>query len=368
MRKDKTKMSIQAIILAAGMGKRMLLLTENSPKSLLKYKDNTFLGRIVEQIAAQGIENISVVVGHGKQKVKKELRKYNDLDISIIENDRFEEDKNILSLTLALQYRLMPFILIEADTIFPDGCFDTIINPDDNKSLWYTIGPFTQEMYGGILKADERQKVIDIKIIPEYLEKYHNYRKLVGLLKVGSEQLDIYYKLLIDACAENTNQYYHAPWIQNLERLTSYVVDLSAFRIMSVNTLEEYYSALGIFLIEVEKLRPIEGHGKKRVERLKKKILEEGWTKPIAIEKDNYLVMDGMHRLEVAKELNLTHIPCQLFAYKDVEVWSLRKNHVVTREIVTRRALAGDIYPYKTAKHRFPQEIQACSFPLDLLK
>ena len=366
--KDSTKMNIQAIILAAGMGKRMQPLTEGLPKALLKYEGNTLLGRIVEQIANQGIEKISVVVGYEKQKVKKELKRYSDLGISIIENDRFEEDKNIFSLTLALQHRLMPFILIEADTIFPDGCFDTIVNPADNRSMWYTIGPFLPGMYGGILKADEWHKVVDLQIVPEYLEKYRNYRKLVGLLKVGPEQLDRYYSLLIDACEENTNQYYHAPWIQHIEEFTSYVTDLSTFKIMSVNTVEEYYSAFGICLIEIEKLRPIEGHGKKRVEWLKNKILEEGWTKPIVVEKDNYLVMDGMHRLEAAKELNLTYVPCQLFAYGDVEVWSLRRNHVVTREIVTHRALSGDIYPYKTAKHRFPLEIQACVLPLDLLK
>jgi len=123
-------------------------------------------------------------------------------------------------------------------------------------------------------------------------------------------------------------------------------------------------------LIKIEKLKPIENFGKNRVKWLKKKILSEGfWTKPICIEKNYMLVLDGMHRLEVAKQIGLKVIPCELFNYDEVEVWSLRPTTcIVTRKEVIHRALSGKIYPYKTAKHKFPKEIELCKIPLEDLK
>lgn len=122
-------------------------------------------------------------------------------------------------------------------------------------------------------------------------------------------------------------------------------------------------------LIEISKLKPIEGHGKRRVQNIKRKILNDGvWNKPICVEKNYLLVLDGMHRFEIAKELGFVFIPCELFNYDDVEVWSLRENHIVTREIVIKKALAGDIYPYKTVKHKFVSGVSGCSFNFDTLR
>ena len=122
-------------------------------------------------------------------------------------------------------------------------------------------------------------------------------------------------------------------------------------------------------LIRVELLKHIEGYSKKRAETMKMKIIKDNlWRKPICIERNHYLVLDGQHRLEAAKELELMYIPCELFDYEDVEVWSLRPNHKVDRKLVIEKTLRGDIYPYKTAKHRFPVEIKECNLPLDCLK
>ena len=79
--------------------------------------------------------------------------------------------------------------------------------------------------------------------------------------------------------------------------------------------------------------------------------------------------MDGQHRMEVAKNLGLNVVPCLLYDYKDVEVWSLRENYEVTQKLIVERALAENIFPYKTAKHRFPYGANAvCKIPLDELR
>lgn len=120
--------------------------------------------------------------------------------------------------------------------------------------------------------------------------------------------------------------------------------------------------------VEVEKLKHIEGFSKVRVDTLRKKIVSEKmWNQPLKVEKNHYLVLDGQHRLEVAKLLNLKRIPCQLFDYNDVKLWSLRKNHPVSRELVIENSLSGNIYPYKTVKHSFPNIVTDFYIPLNEL-
>ena len=125
-----------------------------------------------------------------------------------------------------------------------------------------------------------------------------------------------------------------------------------------------------IELIKVEKLLHIEDFGRKRVVWLKEKIINDDlWTVPLKIDRDNFLVMDGQHRMEVAKSLGLKFVPCVLYSYNEVKVWSLRDNYTVDQSSIIERALRGNIYPYKTAKHSFPDSADLmCNYNLQDLK
>ena len=110
----------------------------------------------------------------------------------------------------------------------------------------------------------------------------------------------------------------------------------------------------GFVLIDVSKLLPIEDHSKKRSVNIGKKIQSEGlWSKPIVVEKNHMLVLDGHHRFSFAKREGLKFIPAVLVDYKVIKIRSLRKDYVFTKEDVIRKALSGNIFPYKTVKHDF---------------
>lgn len=124
-----------------------------------------------------------------------------------------------------------------------------------------------------------------------------------------------------------------------------------------------------LMLIRTSDLFHIEGFSSKRVASLSKKILKDQiWSKPICIERKFKLVLDGQHRFECAKLLKINYIPCLAFEYNDVELWSLRKNHVVNRKIVIEKAISGNLFPYKTVKHLFPCNIPLISIPLKKLQ
>lgn len=118
--------------------------------------------------------------------------------------------------------------------------------------------------------------------------------------------------------------------------------------------------------VPVERLKHIEAYSKKRVKWLAQKIQREGvWRVPLALDEQYDLVLDGQHRMEAAKQLGLKWVPVVRFVYADIKVCSLRTNYEFDWKIVTERALAGDIYPYKTVKHYFPNDgVPECNFKL----
>jgi len=122
---------------------------------------------------------------------------------------------------------------------------------------------------------------------------------------------------------------------------------------------------MNIVYIDLEDLHPIEGY----IENLLPKVMshtinDNYWLEVIKVEKHN-LILDGHHRFEIAKRLGLKKIPCVVFDYKDIKMWSLRDNVLIkNKEEVINNSLKGNIYPNKTVKHRFPDMDYSCRINL----
>ena len=60
---------MQAVILAAGMGKRLKELTQNNTKCMVKVNGVTLIDRMLHQIEKQHLSRIIIVVGYEGQKL-----------------------------------------------------------------------------------------------------------------------------------------------------------------------------------------------------------------------------------------------------------------------------------------------------------
>ncbi|MES1987433.1 MAG: transcriptional regulator [Pseudomonadota bacterium] len=106
------------------------------------------------------------------------------------------------------------------------------------------------------------------------------------------------------------------------------------------------------------------------VEQLKQQITEEGvWRSILPVEASSGLVMDGNHRLHVARQLELLRLPIIRLEYKDscvrVNQWSNGKPYDLNR--IAWQIETGAILPYKTTRHTFLPALPEVSFPLELL-
>jgi len=75
---------MKAVILAAGKGTRLLPLTEDKPKVLIEINGKPFLWYVLNLFKKLGIDEIAVIVGYKKEKIKEFIAKYG-FDVTLVE-------------------------------------------------------------------------------------------------------------------------------------------------------------------------------------------------------------------------------------------------------------------------------------------
>lgn len=104
----------RAIIMAAGIGKRMQPLTFETPKPLVKVNGVRMIDTVVDGLRKNGISEIYVVVGHLKEQFYEWAR--GESGVQIIENPYYDTCNNISSLYVAREH-LGDCIILDGDQI-----------------------------------------------------------------------------------------------------------------------------------------------------------------------------------------------------------------------------------------------------------
>ena len=88
---------MQAIILAAGMGKRLKHLTENNTKCMVKVNGISIIERTLRILDRKALNKIVIVVGYEGQKLVNYIESLNvATPIIYIWNNDYEKTNNIL--------------------------------------------------------------------------------------------------------------------------------------------------------------------------------------------------------------------------------------------------------------------------------
>ena len=121
---------MQALILAAGMGRRLGKLTRNSTKCMLEINGRRLIEYSLDAIVEAGINSIVLVVGHGAEELYAFLGdSYRGADIRYVHNPIYARSNNIYSLLLARDYLQQDdILLLESDIIFDKSIITDCIN------------------------------------------------------------------------------------------------------------------------------------------------------------------------------------------------------------------------------------------------
>ena len=127
---------MQAIILAAGMGRRLKELTQDNTKCMVKVNGVTLIERMLRQLESQHLSRIVIVVGYQGQKLIDFIATLNiQTPIVYVNNPIYDKTNNIYSLFLARDYLCKEdTLLLESDLIFEDAVLAELVN-DSRETL-----------------------------------------------------------------------------------------------------------------------------------------------------------------------------------------------------------------------------------------
>lgn len=202
---------MQAIILAAGMGKRLKDLTQNNTKCMVKVNGVTLIDRMLHQIDREHLSRIVIVVGYEGQKL---IDYIGTLDIKtpiiFINNPIYDKTNNIYSLALAKDWLVKDdTLLFESDLIFEDSVLDMLISdPRDTLAL---VDKYEAWMDGTCLKIDENDNIVGFASGTKFnFSDIADYYKTVNLYKFSKHFSETHYVPFLDAyqAALGENEYY----------------------------------------------------------------------------------------------------------------------------------------------------------------
>ena len=104
----------RAVILAAGFGSRMIPITLNTPKPLVRVKGERIIDSLLDALNEAGIQDVVIVRGYLSEQFDQLLYKYPH--IKFLENPIYNESNNISSLLVA-RYHLKNAYICEADLL-----------------------------------------------------------------------------------------------------------------------------------------------------------------------------------------------------------------------------------------------------------
>lgn len=110
---------MKAIILAAGVARRLAPLTDRTHKALLPVGDRPLLTRMLTALESVGVKQTVLVVGHCADQVREVAgRRVGRMDVRYVENPEFAKG-SVLSLYAARADLGEPALVMDADVLFP---------------------------------------------------------------------------------------------------------------------------------------------------------------------------------------------------------------------------------------------------------
>ncbi|MDR1612708.1 MAG: aminotransferase class I/II-fold pyridoxal phosphate-dependent enzyme [Planctomycetota bacterium] len=202
---------MQAVFLAAGMGKRLRHATSDRPKCMVEVNGIPLLQRALSILSLRPLSRFVIVVGFRGDMVRSAFGgEYNGVPIEYVENSRYDETNNIYSLFLARRHLAEEdAILLESDVIFDKTVTDRIFE-NENPNL-VVVDKYQPFMDGTVIKISADNEVT--AVVPKShfdSAEVGSYYKTVNIYKFSREFSEKTYTPFLEAycSAMGENRFY----------------------------------------------------------------------------------------------------------------------------------------------------------------
>lgn len=241
---------MQAIILAAGVSRRLRPLTDTTPKCLLTIGNKKLLQRTIENVLSNGISEFIFVTGYRENMIRDFVDAFfPGIGKTFISNPDYENNNNSYSLWMTKDYVKGDILLLDSDILFDEKIIGELLLSEKENCLAVN---YTDSL-------DEEQ----IKVILDTDSKILNIGKDISIPdsageSIGIERFSQYFMKGLFAILDrkitqenNVNEFYEASFqelidtgkINQDKRNSIYAVDVSEFRCMEIDTLQDFENA-----------------------------------------------------------------------------------------------------------------------------
>lgn len=202
---------MQAIILAAGMGRRLKELTRDNTKCMVEVNGVPLIDRMLRQIEKQQLSRIVIVVGYEGQKLMDHIA---ELDVKTpvvyVNNPIYDKTNNIYSLFLAKDFLCEEdTLLFESDLIIEDSIIDALVqDPRDTLAL---VDKYENWMDGTCVKLGDDDTIESFVPGKKFkFEESQEYYKTVNVYKFSKQFSQTHYVPFLEAYSKalGNNEYY----------------------------------------------------------------------------------------------------------------------------------------------------------------
>ena len=139
---------MKAVILAAGVGKRLALLTKDRPKCLIELGGRSLLTRSLDALLEAGIKTAILVVGYKQELIRGAVgERYRGLGIHYVVNEQYRRG-SLYSLWLARVAFDDDLLIMDADVLCPASFITRLITSSHPNALLVdeTVRSHSEEM------------------------------------------------------------------------------------------------------------------------------------------------------------------------------------------------------------------------------
>lgn len=206
---------MKAVILAAGMGKRLAQYTAEQTKCMVKVCNVSLIERLLNQISRYNIDEIVIVTGYKSNiliaYVNDITYKYNiNIPVKYIDNKDYAVTNNIYSLYLARNELLEnDVVLFESDLIFDDEIINQVFTSEHKN--FALVAPYKEWMDGTVITIDNENNISSF--IPKENFNYNDkskYYKTANIYRLSKKFSSQEYVPFLEAYikSKGLNEYY----------------------------------------------------------------------------------------------------------------------------------------------------------------
>lgn len=183
----KTKLPIDAVIMAGGKGERLRPLTEKTPKPLLKVGDKCIIDYNVDNLINCGVEHISVTVNYLKEQLESHFEQpRNGIKIQTVREPKFLG--TIGGLQFVPNFFNDTVLLMNSDLFTNVDFEDFFLHFEEHQGDMSAVAiPYSISVPYGIFDIKHKREILGILEKPTY-----NYYANGGIYLIRQEMLEKY--------------------------------------------------------------------------------------------------------------------------------------------------------------------------------